>query len=103
VTGLDHPRRIFDLTEGLIQRGYGDADFEQSSVAMLCGFSARSGRTSSVKSRFLPRGGRQWRWPAVVANLVIVCDKCNARKSASAAADFIRRFRLPAVKSKYGE
>lgn len=25
-TGLDHPRRMFDLTEGLISRGYSDAD-----------------------------------------------------------------------------
>ncbi len=24
--GLDHPRRMFDLTEGLISRGYGDGD-----------------------------------------------------------------------------
>ena len=26
VTGLDHPKRLFDLTEGLIGRGYGDDD-----------------------------------------------------------------------------
>ena len=26
VTGLDHPKRTFDLTEGLIRRGYSDAD-----------------------------------------------------------------------------
>ena len=26
VTGLDHPKRVFDLTEGLIRRGYSDAD-----------------------------------------------------------------------------
>ena len=26
VTGLDHPKRMFDLTEGLIRRGYSDAD-----------------------------------------------------------------------------
>lgn len=26
VTGLDHPKRIFDLTEGLIARGYTDAE-----------------------------------------------------------------------------
>lgn len=26
VKGLDHPRRTFDLTEGLIRRGYSDAD-----------------------------------------------------------------------------
>jgi membrane dipeptidase len=26
VKGLDHPRRMFDLTEGLARRGYGDAD-----------------------------------------------------------------------------
>ena len=26
VTGLDHPRRTFDLTEGLIRRGYSDTD-----------------------------------------------------------------------------
>ena len=26
VTGLDHPKRTFDLAEGLIRRGYGDAD-----------------------------------------------------------------------------
>jgi len=27
-TGLDHPKRMFDLTEGLIARGYGDADIK---------------------------------------------------------------------------
>jgi membrane dipeptidase len=26
IKGLDHPRRVFDLTDGLIRRGYGDAD-----------------------------------------------------------------------------
>jgi membrane dipeptidase len=26
IEGLDHPRRMFDLTEGLIRRGYSDAD-----------------------------------------------------------------------------
>ena len=26
VAGLDHPKRMFDLTEGLIRRGYKDAD-----------------------------------------------------------------------------
>ena len=26
ITGLDHPKRMFDLTEGLIRRRYGDAD-----------------------------------------------------------------------------
>ncbi|WP_300542493.1 membrane dipeptidase [Maricaulis sp.] len=26
--GFDHPRKIFDLTEGLIRRGYSDADIE---------------------------------------------------------------------------
>jgi hypothetical protein len=26
VTGLDHPKRMFDLTEGLIGQGYSDAD-----------------------------------------------------------------------------
>ena len=26
VTGLDHPKRMFDLTDGLIRRGYSDAD-----------------------------------------------------------------------------
>ena len=24
IRGLDHPRRMFDLTEGLIRRGYSD-------------------------------------------------------------------------------
>lgn len=28
VTGLDHPQRMFDLTEGLIARGYSDADIK---------------------------------------------------------------------------
>ncbi len=28
VKGLDHPKRIFDLTEGLIRRGYSDADIK---------------------------------------------------------------------------
>ena len=26
IAGLDHPKRMFDLTEGLIRRGYNDAD-----------------------------------------------------------------------------
>jgi membrane dipeptidase len=26
IEGVDHPRRVFDLTEGLIRRGYSDAD-----------------------------------------------------------------------------
>ncbi len=26
IEGLDHPRRVFDLTEGLLRRGYSDAD-----------------------------------------------------------------------------
>lgn len=28
IEGLDHPKRMFDLTEGLIRRGYSDADIE---------------------------------------------------------------------------
>lgn len=28
IEGLDHPKRVFDLTEGLIRRGYGDRDVE---------------------------------------------------------------------------
>ncbi len=28
VKGLDHPKRMFDLTEGLIRRGYSDADIK---------------------------------------------------------------------------
>jgi membrane dipeptidase len=28
IKGLDHPKRMFDLTEGLIQRGYSDADIK---------------------------------------------------------------------------
>jgi membrane dipeptidase len=28
IAGLDHPRRMFDLTEGLIRRRYGDADIK---------------------------------------------------------------------------
>jgi membrane dipeptidase len=28
IKGLDHPRRTFDLTEGLIRRGYSDADIK---------------------------------------------------------------------------
>jgi membrane dipeptidase len=34
-SGLDHPKRIFDLTEGLIARGYSDAD-----IKMLLGGNA---------------------------------------------------------------
>ncbi|MGE0044052.1 MAG: membrane dipeptidase, partial [Vicinamibacterales bacterium] len=26
IEGVDHPKRVFDLTEGLIRRGYSDAD-----------------------------------------------------------------------------
>ncbi len=29
IEGLDHPKRTFDLTEGLIRRGYSDANIEQ--------------------------------------------------------------------------
>lgn len=29
IEGLDHPRRVFDLTEGLLRRGYSDAAIEQ--------------------------------------------------------------------------
>jgi len=28
IDGLDHPKRMFDLTEGLIRRGYGDQEIE---------------------------------------------------------------------------
>ena len=28
IEGLDHPKRMFDLTEGLIRRKYSDADIE---------------------------------------------------------------------------
>ncbi len=35
IKGLDHPRRMFDLTEALIRRGYGDAD-----IAMILGGNA---------------------------------------------------------------
>jgi membrane dipeptidase len=28
IEGLDHPRRMFDLTEGLIRRGYADSTIE---------------------------------------------------------------------------
>jgi len=27
-TGLDHPKRMFDLTEGMIARGYSDTDIK---------------------------------------------------------------------------
>ncbi len=37
VKGLDHPKRMFDLTEGLIRRGYPDADIK----AMLGGNAVR--------------------------------------------------------------
>lgn len=26
IEGLDHPKKMYDLTEGLIRRGYSDAD-----------------------------------------------------------------------------
>ena len=29
IEGLDHPKRTFDLTEGLIRRGYSDAGIQQ--------------------------------------------------------------------------
>jgi membrane dipeptidase len=32
IPGLDHPQRVFDLTEGLIRRGYSDAD-----IALMLG------------------------------------------------------------------
>lgn len=32
IEGLDHPKRVYDLTEGLIRRGYGDAD-----IALMLG------------------------------------------------------------------
>ena len=28
IEGVDHPKRMFDLTEGLIRRGYTDRDIE---------------------------------------------------------------------------
>jgi membrane dipeptidase len=28
IAGLDHPKRMFDLTEGLIRRGYNDKDIK---------------------------------------------------------------------------
>lgn len=28
IEGLDHPKRMFDLTEGLVRRGYGDDEIE---------------------------------------------------------------------------
>ncbi len=28
IEGVDHPQRMFDLTEGLIRRGYNDSDIE---------------------------------------------------------------------------
>lgn len=37
IDGLDHPRRMFDLTEGLMRRGYRDADI----LAMLGGNAVR--------------------------------------------------------------
>src|SRR4029079_10035082 len=40
VAGLDHPKRMFDLTEGLIRRGYKDAD-----IAGILGATAVRGRT----------------------------------------------------------
>lgn len=36
VEGLNHPRRIYDLTDGLIRRGYGDDD-----IALILGGNAR--------------------------------------------------------------
>ncbi|MFP5354102.1 MAG: dipeptidase [Gemmatimonadota bacterium] len=41
VTGLDHPKRSFDLTEGLIRRGYSDAEI----TAILGGNAMRVFRT----------------------------------------------------------
>jgi membrane dipeptidase len=35
ITGLDHPKRMFDLTEGLIRRGYNDRD-----IALILGGNA---------------------------------------------------------------
>ena len=29
IEGIDHPKRMFDLTEGLIRRGYSDADIRK--------------------------------------------------------------------------
>ncbi len=28
IEGVDHPKRMYDLTEGLIRRGYSDSDIE---------------------------------------------------------------------------
>ena len=38
IDGLNHPQRVFDLTEGLIRRGYSDADI----AGMLGGNFARA-------------------------------------------------------------
>ena len=42
--GLNHSKRVFDLTEGLIRRGYTDAQIAQISAATRSACSARSGR-----------------------------------------------------------
>lgn len=48
VKGLDHPRRMFDLTEGLIRRGYSDADIGLiiggNAVRVLSGIWSKPGR-----------------------------------------------------------
>ena len=48
VKGLDHPRRMFDLTEGLIRRGYSDTDIGLiiggNAVRVLSGIWSKPGR-----------------------------------------------------------
>jgi membrane dipeptidase len=42
IAGLDHPKRMFDLTEGLIRRGYSDAD-----IRLILGANAVRALTAS--------------------------------------------------------
>ena len=48
IDGLNHPRRVFDLTEGLIRRGYSDADIAGMLGANFARALAQIWRTTSA-------------------------------------------------------
>jgi membrane dipeptidase len=48
IEGMNHPKKMYDLTEGLIQRGYNDSDIHWERISDA--YSARSGHRDVVKA-----------------------------------------------------